>query len=166
MLIVQAPLCTSKKYFKKKENSKHQSKSCTTKKHFFYFLSLIIFRTYPHCIPLKNCTFYQRPWSCSWLCQSLCWVFHRHSSGLEASTGGKTEWRHHLLQNLLRAKLSSQYTWGGRSHFSADWRLWCGRMGHWWAEKMDRIPSLDAGRDHCGGWTPFLPCFGPDWRRW
>lgn len=65
MLIVQAPLCTSKKYFKKKENSKHQSKSCTTKKHFFYFLSLIIFRTYPHCIPLKNCTFYQRPWSCS-----------------------------------------------------------------------------------------------------
>ena len=61
MLIVQAPLCTSKKYILKKENSKHQSKSCTTKKHFFIFLSLIIFRTYPHCIPLKIAPFIKDP---------------------------------------------------------------------------------------------------------
>ena len=54
MLIVQAPLCTSKKYFKKKENSKHQSKSCTTKKHFFLFFIPYNFSHISTLYPLKK----------------------------------------------------------------------------------------------------------------
>ena len=61
MLIVQAPLCTSKKNILKKGKFKTSIKILHHKKALFYFLSLIIFRTYPHCIPLKIAPFIKDP---------------------------------------------------------------------------------------------------------